>query len=169
MSMTLYDVAIPTFRQILGAQVGVLAKADAHFKEKGIDPAPVIASRLYDDMLPFTAQVAQTIFHSAGVLSLILEKPFERPTDLGTFADQQAAVRGAIDIVNAVDKDALNAVADTELTRTVFNREMKIVPRVWILTSSFPNFYFHATTAYDLLRHAGVPIGKRDFTTPPAA
>ena len=167
--MTLYDVAIPTYRQILGAQMGVLAKAEAHFKEKGVDPATIMNARLVEDMAPFTFQVMQTITHSAGMLSLILEKPFERPADLSTFDAQQAALKAALEVINGIDADELNALADTEITRTAFGREMKITPRIFILTSSFPNFYFHATTAYDLLRQAGVPIGKRDFTTPPVA
>jgi hypothetical protein len=167
--LTLYDVAIPTYRQILGAQKGVLAKAEAHFKDKGIDPATIMAARLYDDMQPFTFQVMQVVGHSAGALSLVLGLNFTRPSGLDTFEAQQAALSGALDVVNGVDADALNAVADTEMERTMFGREMKIVPRNYILFSAFPNFYFHATTAYGLLRQAGVPIGKRDFTTPPPA
>jgi hypothetical protein len=169
MSLTLYDVAVPTYRQILGAQVGVLTKAEAHFKEKGIDEATIMAARLFEDMQPFPFQVVQVIQHSQGVLSLILEKPFTRPTDLTTLAAMRSAVTDAIEAVKAVDADALNAVAETELERTVFGREVKLVPQTFILTNSFPNFFFHATTAYDLLRQAGVPIGKRDFTVPPAA
>ena len=70
MSLSLYDVAVPTYRQILGAQKGVLAKAEAYFKEKGVDPATIMAARLADDMQPFPFQVMQTINHSAGALSL---------------------------------------------------------------------------------------------------
>ena len=168
MSLSLYDVAVPTYRQILGAQKGVLAKAEAYFAEKNIDPATIMAARLADDMQPFPFQVMQTINHSAGALSLALGGDFARASGLDSFAAMQAALDSALAYVNSVDAKALNDAADIEVTRTMFGQERKFTPRNFILFSAFPNFYFHATTAYDLLRHAGVPIGKRDFTTPPA-
>ena len=169
MSLTLYDVAVPTYRQILGAQKGVLGKAEAHFADKNIDPAKIMAARIYEVMHPFPFQVMQTINHSAGALSLALGGDFARASGLDSFSGMQAALSTALDYVNKVDAKALNDAADVEVTRTMFGQERKFTPRNYILFSAFPNFYFHATTAYDLLRQAGVPIGKRDFTTPPAA
>lgn len=163
MTLSLHDVAVPTFRQILGGLSKVLDKAEAHFAASGADTSAVMASRLYADMAPFTFQVQQAIGHSAGALAKLRGEDFATPGGLDSFAGQKAALAQALAYVNATTPADLEGAETRQVVFKFPGGEMPFVGQAYLITFALPNFYFHVTTAYGLLRHAGVPIGKRDF------
>lgn len=167
--MNLYDATVPQYLQMLGAVAGLLTKAEEHCTQTGTAPAEVINDRLCADMFPFAYQVKSTAVHSAGAIAALANGVFspdmtEPPAD---FAGLRARVTDAIAALQAVDPDALNAMADAPMRFEMRgpNREIRLpfTAATFLLSFSQPNFYFHATTTYALLRARGVAVGKIDF------
>lgn len=165
MSISLYAATVPCFRQILGSVSGLLDKAGAFCKEKGIAEADLVGACLAPDMFPFAYQVKSTAVHSIGAIEGLRKGVFAPdmtppPTSLSglkarveeTLAQLQALDPAEID--GFVGRDMVFEFRDTRIPFTAEN---------FLLSFSMPNFYFHATTAYDILRWKGVTIGKRDF------
>lgn len=163
MSLSTYDVCVPTFRQVLGGLSANLDKAAAHCEAGGVDPATWLNARLADDMQPFTFQVMQAVNHSAGTVAKLRGEAFERPSGLDSFAACKAAVDGAIAALDAVTPADLDGTETKDVTFQTPRGDMNFTGQGYLMSFAFPNFFFHATTAYDLLRHLGLPIGKRDF------
>ncbi len=165
MTRSLNDASIPNYLQILDAMDGVLEKAKAHFAETGVDLEEVVAARLYPDMLPFGFQVQQLAFHSLGAVEAVLSGELnmrERKPPLD-YAGLQALVADTAAALRDLHPEPLNA---REGAATVFNapgRQMPFKAEDFIASFSLPNFYFHASMAYAILRSKGVPLGKRDF------
>ncbi len=165
MSITLYDVAVPTFRQILGAVAGLLDKAEAHCRETGLAESELINARLAEDMFPFCYQVKSTAVHSLGAIEGVRKGAFspdmtEPPQTLDALKERIAGARSAID---ALDPAEVNALAGRDVFFEFRDFRIPFTAEKFILSFSFPNFYFHATTAYDIVRWKGATIGKRDF------
>jgi hypothetical protein len=163
MSLSMYDVSVPVFRQILTALSAVLDKADAHCKSGGGDERAWLASRLYDDMQPFTFQVMQAINHSAGAVAKLRGQDYPRASGLETFAGCKAALKEAIGALDTAKPADLEGTEDADVVFETPRGAMRFTGKNYLLTFAYPNFFFHATTAYDLLRHHGLAIGKRDF------
>jgi uncharacterized protein len=163
MSLSMYDISAPVFRQILAALSGVIDKADAHCKSGGGDERTWMASRLYEDMLPFSFQLAQAVNHSAGVVAKLRSQDYPPVADLETFAACKAALVAAIASLDAVKPADLDGADEAEVVMETPRGAMRFTGRNYLLTFAYPNFFFHAATAYDILRHNGLPIGKRDF------
>lgn len=163
MSLSLYEITVPVYRQILTALSGVLDKAEAHCAATGTDPATLISSRLIGDMAPFPFQVGQTIAHSVGALARLRGQDPVRPAPIDSFAAGKAAIADALTALDAITPADLDGAETREVVLTFPGRSMRFDGKGYLLTFALPQFYFHATTAYDLLRHHGVPIGKRDF------
>jgi hypothetical protein len=163
MALSFYDVSVPVYRQFLRALLGVLDKGEKHCAEKGIDPASVLATRLVEDMQPLTFQVMQSISHSAGAMAQIRGQQRARPSGLETFAGCKQAVEQAIADLDAIQPADLENAESKDVELKFPGRELKFTAQGYLLSYAMPQFFFHATTAYDILRHKGVPIGKRDF------
>lgn len=165
MSFSLYAATIPSYRQILGAVSGLLRTAESFCTEKGISPPEIIQARLAADMLPFAYQVKSTAVHSLGAIEGVRKGVFSPDTTPPpeTFAALQERIANTL--------AALEAITDAELDgfmgRTMYfafgERKIAFTAEDFLLSFSQPNFYFHATTTYDILRWKGLPIGKRDF------
>lgn len=165
MAFSLYDASVANYVQILGGVSGFLEKGLAHCKEKSVDPAEIVDTRLCDDMWPFRAQIVSVVHHSRGALEGVKNGTFSPPTvkpDLD-YAALQAMVSDAHKELSEVSPDAVNALAGRAVTFKVGERTIPFTAEGFLMSFSLPNFYFHATTAYDILRHKGVPLGKRDF------
>lgn len=163
MSFSLHEITVPACRQILTALSGVLEKAQAHCAATGTDPATLISARLVGDMAPFPFQVSQTIAHSVGALARLRGQDPARPDAIDSFAAGQAAIAEALRALDAITPADLEGAETRKVVLTFPGRSMRFDGKGYLLTFALPQFYFHATTAYDLLRHHGVPIGKRDF------
>jgi hypothetical protein len=165
MAFSLYDATVANYLQILGAIGGVLEKSLAHFKEKNIDPAEVVEARLASDMLPLRFQIVSVAHHSRGAMEAAKNGvfvPSGGKPDLD-YAALQAMVTDARSELAALAPEAVNALVGKDVTFKVGDRTLPFTAEGFLMSFSLPNFFFHATTAYDILRHKGAPIGKRDF------
>ena len=166
MALSLYDACVPAFLQTVGAVEGFLAKAAAHFKDKGVDPNTVLDAKLADDMLPFAFQIRSVANHSIGAIRGVKAGQFAAggpPAAALDYAGLQKLVTEAREALQQVKPDEVNACQGKDVIFSVRDTKMPFTAEGFLQTFSMPNFYFHATTAYDILRHKGVPVGKRDF------
>jgi hypothetical protein len=168
MAISFYDVSVASYLQILGAASGFLAKGRAHCEKNGIDLSQVVETRLYADMLPFRFQVVAVAHHSLGAIQAIEAGVFRPPAIADqNYADLEKLVADARSALQAYKREAIDALEGSDVVFKLGERSMPFVARDFVLSFSLPNFYFHATTAYDILRTKGVPIGKRDFMGAP--
>ncbi len=165
MTISLYDVSVGSYLQTLDALTGVLDKGLAFCREKNIDPATVVEMRLYPDMLPFRFQVQSVVFHATATVAALesgaISPPGQRPSP--DYAGLQALVAEARTALRALTREAIDAREGTTITFTTKDSTRIFTAADFVLTFSLPNFHFHATTTYDILRGIGVPLGKRDF------
>ena len=165
MTLSLYDAVIPSNIQILGAVDRLLDKAEAFAAEKGMTAAELIDARLAPDMLPFGYQVKSVAEHSMAAIEGVRGGNFSPstapwPTD---FAGLHERIRGAIAALEGIDRAEFDALADKDTQFSMGEMRMPFTGGQFLLSFSQPNFYFHATTAYGILRSLGMKIGKRDF------
>ena len=165
MSFSLYAATIPTYRQILGSVSGLLAKAESFCAEKGLAHEEIIHARLAGDMLPFAYQVKSTAVHSLGAIEGVRNGVFSPDVTPPpqTFHDLKANITHALTALEAVDPKEVDAFVGRDMRFAFGERQLNFTAEDFLLSFSQPNFYFHATTAYDILRWKGLPIGKRDF------
>lgn len=170
MALTLHQAFVPSCQQILGALSGLVDKAEAHVAETGIDAAELIEARLAETMWPLPWHVRSCWVHSSYVLGLLPSGVFTPDfTDLPQSWDaMRAMIADAQAGLAKVDADALEAIAGQTVGFELGGRRlMEFTAQNFLLSFSQPNFYFHATTFYDILRMKGVQLGKRDYLGAP--
>ena len=164
MAISLYDLSVTSFLQTLGAVEGVLGKGLAHCKEKGIDPNEIVETRLVGDMLPFRFQIVAVAHHSAGAIAGAKAGHFGPPgASTADYAGLQKLVVEARTSLEALKPDEVNALEGKDMIFQVGDRKIPFKAEGFLMSFSLPNFHFHATTAYDILRQKGAPLGKRDY------
>lgn len=165
MAISLYDCSVKSFLQVLGAVGKFLEKGRAHLVEAGKDPEALVATRLHDDMLPFAFQIASVAHHSSGALEGAKAGVFHPPGPFGepTYADLQKWVADAEAALKALTPEEVDALEGKDMVFQLGSVQMPFTVEGFLLSFSTPNLHFHATTAYDILRQAGVPLGKRDY------
>lgn len=165
MSISLYDLSVPTFLQTVGAIKGFLGRAATHAAEAGIDPDAFVNARLFDDMAPFHFQIEAAWHHSVWGVEALMTGAFTPPPLVGpvSFADLRAMIDRAETALEAFAPEAINGCAGRELDLHIGPRRLAFTSETFILSFSLPNFHFHAVTAYDILRSLGAPVGKRDY------
>jgi uncharacterized protein len=164
MSLSMYDVAIPTFQKQLTALEGYLDKAAEHAAAKKIDIAVLLGSRLYPDMFNLTRQVQlATDFAKSAPARLAGAEVPSFPDVETTLPELKERIAKIQALLVAYKPEQFEGAESRELTLKVGGQEVTITGREYLLHVAFPNFYFHCATAYDILRHNGVEIGKRDF------
>jgi len=162
--MKLHEVALGTYRQIAGAAVGVLDKGAQYCQDNGIALQEVVDSRLYPDMASFHFQVVCITHHSLGAINGIKAGEFTPPDYPQTdYAGLQAMTRDTLAALQAMRPEDVDSLVGRQLVFKLGGSEIPFTAENFILSFSLPNFYFHATTAYAILRARGVPLGKRDF------
>ncbi len=165
MPLSLHAAFVPGALQMLGTTHGLIDKAEAWCGEQGSDASALIGACLHDQMLPFAYQVKSVADHTggaieglrAGVFSPAMEAP---PQD---FAGLRAKLDAAVATLEAVTEDELEAKIGAPMLFQMRDFKMPFTAENFLLSFSQPNFYFHAATAYDILRMKGLSIGKRDF------
>ena len=165
MSFSLYDAVVPSNLQILGAIDALLDKAEGFCTAQGRAAAELIDARLAPDMLPFGYQVKSCVGHSIGGIEGVKAGSFSPdttawPTD---FAGLHHAVQTAIASLKAIERESFDALADADTMFAFGETKMPFTGANFLLSFSQPNFYFHASIAYAILRAQGVKLGKRDF------
>jgi uncharacterized protein len=165
MALSLYAATIPSFRQILGSVSGLLNKAQAFCSEKGVEPPELIQARLAPDMLPFAYQVKSTAVHSLGAIEGVRRGVFspDMTPPPETFATLEARITATIAALEAIEPAEVESFIGRDMCFEHGSRRINFTAEDFLLSFSQPNFYFHAATAYDILRWKGVPLGKRDF------
>ena len=166
MSFSLYDATIPNYLQLLGAVAGLIDKAEAWCTEHGHAPEEIIQARLAPDMLPFAYQVKSAAVHSIGAIEGVRAGVFspDRAPAPADFAGLRARIAQATQALKALDAAEVNGFIGKDVEFVFGERRLPFVAENFLLSFSQPNFYFHATTAYDILRWKGLPIGKADYT-----
>lgn len=164
MPVSLYNASVPVMLQMLGALSRVIDKAAAHCADRKIEPAALLTARLYPNMYMFQKQVqvaCDWARNTAGRLAGV-DVP-KIADDEKTFDDLKSRIARSIEFLKAVDAAAVDAGADRDVKWAAGpnTREMKGVD--FVHHQALPQFFFHVTTAYDILRHNGVELAKRDF------
>ena len=165
MPITLYDLTVPTYLQTLGAVSGFLEKGLQHCREHGLDPEAIVESRIHPDMLPLRFQIHSVAHHSAGAMAALEAGVFrpDRGAADANYAALQAEIAAARATLEALTPEAVNALEARDVVFEAGERKLPFTAAGFVLSFSLPNFHFHAATAYDILRAAGVPLGKRDY------
>ncbi|WP_223517451.1 DUF1993 family protein [Pseudomonas sp. GL-B-19] len=165
MTISLYDASVPVFKQMLTALSDVLKKAEAHATEKNIDPNAFLQARLYPDMFPLVRQVQIAVDFAKGVSSRLAEAEMPKYEDTETtFAELQALLTKVLVYIAEIKPEQINGKEGIEIvTRPGTPKEKRFSGQAYLLSYGLPQFFFHVTTAYALLRHNGVEVGKRDY------
>jgi hypothetical protein len=165
MTISLYAASIPVFKQLLTALGEVLNKAEAHATARKIEPDALLQARLYPDMFPLIRQVQIAADFAKGVSARLagVEVPSFADDDK-TFADLQAKLAQVLGFINGLEAAQIDGQEAREIiTRPGTDKEKRFTGQSYLLSYGLPQFFFHVTTAYAILRHNGVEIGKRDF------
>ena len=165
MSIPLSDASIKTYQQLLPAASNILSKARAHFEENGTDLQEIVQMKLYEDMATFAFQIFSIMHHSVGAINALKEGEFAPPNmPKGlSFQELQDMLSNAEQELSEVSAEEINNLAGKSVIFKMGSIEMPFTSEDFILSFSLPNFYFHVTTMYDMLRIKGLPIGKFDF------
>ena len=165
MPISLYDATVKSFIQTVGAVSGFLEKGRAHFVEAGQDPNAIVGKQLHPDMLPFRFQLISVAHHSAGAVEGAKAGAFHPPSGAAEldYAGLQQLVGNALATLKAVTPAEIDALEGKDVGFHLGPRTLPFTAEGFLLSFSLPNLHFHATTAYDILRQAGVPLGKRDY------
>ena len=165
MTITMYSASVPVFQRQLGAVLSWLDKAEAHAVARKFDTANYLQLRLAPDMLPFVSQIriASDAAKSAVARLAGVEVPKFEDNE-ANFADLRARVQMTLDYVASVPAASIDGSESREITIPLRNRDaLQFTGEAFLKHWALPNFYFHTTMAYALLRHAGVDLGKGDF------
>ena len=165
MSLSMHQASVPVFQQLLGSLDALLATAETHAAQRKIDPDALLQARLYPDMFPLLRQVQIACDFAKGVSARLAaaEVPVYDDTEHG-FDDLRALVAKTLAFVGALDPAAFDGAESREIVlRPGTPKERRLAGHAYLLHYGLPQFFFHVTTAYALLRHNGVDIGKRDY------
>ena len=164
MPSSIYEATIPVFDQFLSSLSKLIDKAAAYAGERKIDPAVLLASRLRPDMFPLVRQV-QTVCDWAKNVAARLAgvEPPKFEDHEASFEDLKARIAKTLDYVRSLDRHDVEAGAERLVVFPMGPNKMKMTGADYAFHLGLPNFYFHMTTAYGILRHNGLEIGKRDF------
>ena len=165
MAFSLYDASVANYLQTLGAVSGFLDRSLTYFREHNVDPETIVEARLAADMLPLRFQIVSVAHHSRGAIEGVQQGVFNPPSTKVAydFAGLQGLVAETREALSALTPEAVNALGGRDLVFHLGERKLPFTAEGFLMSFSLPNFYFHATTAYDILRTNGVPLGKRDF------
>jgi hypothetical protein len=164
MSLSMYEASIPAFSQMLNNLSVILDKADTHARNHEIDPEVLLNYRLAPDMLPFVRQIqiAADLAKGAAARLAGVEVPKHEDTEK-TFADLKARLTKTATFVQSFKPGDIEGSEGREISLKLGEHAMSFKGQPYLVHFVMPNFYFHCTTAYDILRHCGVELGKRDF------
>ena len=171
MPLTLHAALVPSFAQLLRSTLGLVGKAELFCAERGVPPAAIIDARLIEDMLPFAYQVKSVAVHSQGALEGVRAGLFSPDTapPPDSFDGLRARIEGALAFVEGIAPEEMEGWTGRDMRFQVGDFRRDFAAEDFLLSFSQPNFYFHVTTAYALLRAGGVAVGKSDFLGRPRA
>ena len=164
MSISMYQASVPRFVNILGNLSNILDKAQAHVDAKKLDDASLTAYRLFPDMLPMARQVQIACDTAKGVVARLagIEIPAYEDNEK-TLAELKARIAKTIAFIQTVKQAQIDGTEDKAIVTKRGDKETHYKGMQFLLGHAVPNFYFHVTSTYNILRHNGVEIGKRDY------
>jgi hypothetical protein len=164
MSLTMYQASIPAFVRMLGNLSAILDKAAAHAEAKKIDPAVFINARLAPDMFPLSRQVQIATDMVKGCAARLagIEVPRYEDNET-TFAELQARIDKTKTFLQSVNASQIDGSEQHQITLKFGSRELSFLGQAYLLDFVLPNFHFHLSMTYAILRHNGVEIGKKDY------
>lgn len=165
MTITLYDLGVPTFLQTMSAVGAFLDRTVSHCAQNGVDPDDFVEARLFNDMAPFHFQIGALAHHSVWGLEAVRTGIFAPPALRGAapFANLRATIADAKAALKALTPEDFESCSGKELDLQIGPRKLAFTAETYLLSFALPNFHFHAVTAYYILRSRGVPLGKRDY------
>jgi hypothetical protein len=164
MQASMYEFSVPVFVKTLGNLSAILGKGAAHAEQKKFDPAVLLAMRLAPDMFPLTMQVRIACDFAKGAAARLAgEEPPKWEDSETTIGELQARIARTIEFVQGFDPARFDGAETRKVTLTIRGEPVEYAGLAYLAHVVLPNFFFHVTTAYDILRHAGVDLGKRDF------
>jgi hypothetical protein len=166
MAISLYTGFVPVCLQLLGGLKTVLQKAEAHTTEQKWDPAVVLNMRLYPDMFSLERQVRQVCNHSLGAGRVAGVDLPSLPDQDNSFAEVQSRIDKTADFLKGLRANQIDGKDDSDVTITIGGQPRTMKGQNYLYHFAMLQVQFHATTAYDILRHVGVNIGKRDYLGP---
>jgi hypothetical protein len=164
MSLSMYQASVPVFIRMLSNLSAILDKAAAHAEAKKIAPSVFTTARLAPDMLPLTFQVQTATDSVKGCAARLagIEAPSFPDTET-SFPELKERLAKTIAFLQSVKAEQIDGSEERSITLKLGSREFQFLGQPYLLTFVLPNFFFHVTTAYAILRHHGVEIGKQDF------
>jgi hypothetical protein len=168
MTISMYQASAPRFANTLKNLSAILDKAQAHADAKKLDPKIFTAARLYPDMFPMVRQVQAACDTAKGAVARLagIQIPAHEDTEQ-TFEELKARIAKTISFIQTVQPAQIDGSEEREVVLKMRSGEVKFKGMQYLLGHALPNFYFHVTTAYDILRHNGVEVGKRDYIGTP--
>lgn len=164
MTLSMYSASVPVFKQILNSLLAILDKAETHAEEKKIDPQALLQFRLYPDMLPFTRQIQIACDFAKGCSARLggVDVPAYED-DERSFAELKARILKTLAFIDTVPQDQIAGSEERAITTGSGEKTKHFTGQTYLFHYALPHFFFHATTAYDILRHNGLDIGKKNF------
>lgn len=164
MTLSMYSASVPVFKQILNSLLAILDKAETHADQKKIDPQALLQFRLYPDMLPFTRQIQIACDFAKGCSARLggMDVPAFEDNER-SFAELKARITRTLAFIDTVPQEEIAGSAARAITTGSGEKTKHFTGQTYLLHYALPHFFFHATTAYDILRHNGLDIGKKDF------
>jgi uncharacterized protein len=171
MTVSMYKISVPIFMQFLTGLSAVLDKAAAHCEAKKIEPAALLTARLFPDMFPLARQVRAATDHAVNATARLSGvEPPSLPGAEASFAELKDRLDKAITFIKTAKAAQIDGTEDKAIKITFPSGATRdFTGQSLLLGNSLPNFYFHCTTAYDILRANGVELGKRDFMGTPVS
>ena len=168
MTISMYQASVPRFVNILGNLSNILGKAQAHAEAKKLDPVALTSYRLFPDMFPMSRQVQIACDTAKSVVARLagVEAPKDEDTEK-TLPELQARIAKTIAFIQTVTPAQVDGTEDKAIVTKRGDKETHYKGMQFLLGHAVPNFYFHVTTTYNMLRHNGVEIGKRDYLGTP--
>lgn len=165
MAISLYDISVASYDQVLGGVATFMEKGATYCQENDIDLGELVEMRLYPDMLPFRFQVVSVAHHSLGAIKGIEAGKFNPPDTESAqdYTGLQELVAEARTGLQAYQREAVDTLEGKEVIFEIGDRQLPFTAENFVMSFSLPNLYFHATTTYDMLRMTGVPVGKRHY------
>jgi hypothetical protein len=165
--MSMFQMSVPVFKRMLGNLRGILDKAAAHAQSRKIDPTVLLGARLYPDMYPFTRQVQIACDFAKGAAARLAgQEPPKFDDNEAGFEELKTRIDRTIAFLESFDARKIDGSEERAIELQIRGETVRLQGLPYLANMVLPNFYFHLTTAYDILRHNGVELGKRDFVGP---
>lgn len=164
MTLSMYAASTPTFRRMLGNLAAILHKAAAYADARKIEPTVLINARLFPDMLPLIKQVQIATDAAKGCVARLAGVDIPKfEDDEASFADLQARIAKTIAFIDSIPAEKIDGTEGRDISLQLRERTLEMKGQDFLVNRVLPNFYFHITTAYNILRHNGLEIGKSDY------